>query len=92
MLTGDIVFLLDVDNTLLDNGRFGADLGDRLAQALAAIGHLGAMGEKLTTIFVRPGHYALAAGSNSEHPPADRIIERIGDLATFDLGDFEARP
>ena len=224
MLTGDIVFLLDVDNTLLDNDRFGADLGDRLAQAfgadgrerywaifnalreefgvadylgslqafrtgldgdpqllqisgflleypfadllypqaLAAIGHLGAfgrpvvlsdgdvvfqprkirragvwdavagrvliylhkelaldrvqlrypaahyvmvddksrllaamksaMGEKLTTIFVRQGHYALAAGSNSEHPPADRVIERIGDLTTFDLGDFEVRP
>jgi GGDEF domain-containing protein len=29
----EVVFLLDVDNTLLDNDRFGADLGDRLEQA-----------------------------------------------------------
>jgi FMN phosphatase YigB (HAD superfamily) len=28
-----IMFLLDVDNTLLDNDRFAADLGDTLAQA-----------------------------------------------------------
>lgn len=35
MLTpAPIVFLLDVDNTLLDNDRFAADLGDRLQQAL----------------------------------------------------------
>ena len=30
------VFLLDVDNTLLDNDRFGADLGARLEQAFGA--------------------------------------------------------
>jgi FMN phosphatase YigB (HAD superfamily) len=30
--TGDVVFLLDVDNTLLDNDRFAADLGERLGQ------------------------------------------------------------
>ncbi|HEY2395328.1 MAG TPA: HAD family hydrolase [Rudaea sp.] len=31
------VILLDVDNTLLDNDRFGADLGDRLAQLFGAV-------------------------------------------------------
>ena len=31
-----VVFLLDVDNTLLDNDRFGADLGARLEQAFGA--------------------------------------------------------
>ena len=31
--TGEVVFLLDVDNTLLDNDRFGEDLGDHLEQA-----------------------------------------------------------
>jgi FMN phosphatase YigB (HAD superfamily) len=30
---GNVVFLLDVDNTLLDNDRFGADLGARLENA-----------------------------------------------------------
>jgi len=32
----DTVILLDVDNTLLDNDRFGADLGDRLEQLFGA--------------------------------------------------------
>lgn len=31
-----IIFLLDVDNTLLDNDRFGADLSDKLEQAFGA--------------------------------------------------------
>ena len=34
---GEVVFLLDVDNTLLDNDRFGADLGVRLQQVFASI-------------------------------------------------------
>jgi FMN phosphatase YigB (HAD superfamily) len=33
---GEVVFLLDVDNTLLDNDRFAADLGDRLEQSFGA--------------------------------------------------------
>jgi FMN phosphatase YigB (HAD superfamily) len=33
---GELVFLLDVDNTLLDNDQFGADLGARLEQAFGA--------------------------------------------------------
>ena len=37
MLTADdVVFLLDVDNTLLDNDRFAADLGERLETAFGA--------------------------------------------------------
>jgi FMN phosphatase YigB (HAD superfamily) len=32
----DVVFLLDVDNTLLDNDQFGVDLGDRLEQSFGA--------------------------------------------------------
>jgi FMN phosphatase YigB (HAD superfamily) len=48
--------------------------------------------EKLTTVFVRQGHYALAAGSNSIEPKPDRVIERIGDLLDFQSSDFEVRP
>ena len=33
---GDVVFLLDVDNTLLDNDRFQEELGDRLEQSFGA--------------------------------------------------------
>jgi FMN phosphatase YigB (HAD superfamily) len=222
--TGDVIFLLDVDNTLLDNDRFAADLGDRLEQAfgaseraryweifgrlreqlgladylaslqafrtglddhpdllamseflleypfaarlfpraLEAVAHLNTLGrpvvlsdgdivfqprkiqrsgiwdavrgrvmiylhkervldhmqqrypakhyvmvddkpnllaamksvlkDRLTTVFVRQGHYALAAQSNSVHPAPDMIIERIGDLMNHTLSDFQERP
>ncbi|MGO9948389.1 MAG: HAD family hydrolase [Steroidobacteraceae bacterium] len=33
---GEVVFLLDVDNTLLDNDRFATDLGDRLQRSFGA--------------------------------------------------------
>jgi len=224
MLSRDTVFLLDVDDTLLDNDRFGADLGKRLEadfgeearkrywgifeelraqvgfadylgslqvfrdgldddprllgmsdflleyqfanllypQALQAIGHLRTLGrpvilsdgdvvfqprkikhagiwsavdgavliyihkekvldhvlrrypashyvvvddkpnllaamksqlkERLTTVFVRQGHYALAPGSNAVQPPPDRVIERIGEILNFRSSDFEVRP
>jgi FMN phosphatase YigB (HAD superfamily) len=36
---------------------------------------------RLTTIFVRQGHYALDLANISAYPPADLTIERIGDLA-----------
>jgi FMN phosphatase YigB (HAD superfamily) len=223
MAADEIVFLLDVDNTLLDNDRFGADLGDRLEQAfgaaerarywqifsdrreqlgladylgalqlfrtgldddpqllgmsrflleypfsslvypdaLATVAHLGSLGKpvvlsdgdvvfqprkiqhagiwdavagrvliylhkervldhvqqrypakhyvmvddkpnllaamksvlgaKLTTVFVRQGHYALAAASNAGLPAADRVIERIGDLRNLGISDFQVQ-
>jgi FMN phosphatase YigB (HAD superfamily) len=42
-------------------------------------------GARLTTIFVRQGHYALDLASLSSYPPADLTIERIGDLAGHNL-------
>jgi FMN phosphatase YigB (HAD superfamily) len=42
------------------------------------------MGSKLTTIFVRQGHYALEADMNTIDPKPDVTIERIGDLLTLD--------
>ncbi len=36
----DVVFLLDVDNTLLDNDRFKDDLGARLRRDFGAVGEL----------------------------------------------------
>jgi FMN phosphatase YigB (HAD superfamily) len=50
------------------------------------------MRDKLTTVFVRQGHYALSAGSNAMTPPPDRVIERIGDLAALNSSDFKVRP
>ena len=41
-----------------------------------------AMGERVTTIFVRQGHYAAETAASDVDPPPDRVIDRIGDLAT----------
>jgi len=49
------------------------------------------LGAKLTTVFVRQGHYALAAQSNAGLPAPDRVIERIGDLQKFGLSDFQVK-
>ena len=43
------------------------------------------MGERLTTVFVRQGHYAFDLAAIGNFPPADRTIERIGDLAALEL-------
>lgn len=51
-----------------------------------------ALGTKLTTVFVRQGHYALAPESNSVAPAPDRVIERIADLIDYNLSDFQETP
>jgi hypothetical protein len=43
-----------------------------------------AWGARLTTVFPRQGHYALAPEVAS-YPPPDVTIERIGELAALDL-------
>ena len=37
-------------------------------------------GQKLTTVFVRQGHYALDAAAIAQYPQADASVERIGNL------------
>ena len=46
---------------------------------------------KLTTVFVRQGHYALAAESNSVEPAPDQVIEGIRDLISHNLSDFREK-
>ena len=41
--------------------------------------------EKMTTIFVRQGHYALDEKAISGYPAADYTIDRIADLMKLDL-------
>ena len=55
-----------------------------------------AMKDRLTTVFVRQGHYAHDAAQLAGLPPADVTIERIGELADIDIdlnirGDVETR-
>jgi FMN phosphatase YigB (HAD superfamily) len=49
-------------------------------------------GAKLTTVFVRQGHYALDLASLSTYPPADITIERIGDLVGISATRFSGAP
>lgn len=44
--------------------------------------------QKVTTIFVRQGHYAFDPKIISTNPPADITIESIGDLLSFKKSDF----
>jgi FMN phosphatase YigB (HAD superfamily) len=41
--------------------------------------------EKVTTIFVRQGHYAFDATEITKYPAADVELERIGDLLNYKL-------
>jgi FMN phosphatase YigB (HAD superfamily) len=60
---------------------------DDKARLLAAMKSV--LGAKLTTVFVRQGHYAFAAESASASPAPDLVIERIEDLINHSLNDFK---
>jgi FMN phosphatase YigB (HAD superfamily) len=49
------------------------------------------LGARLTTVFVRQGHYALAPESKSVAPAPDLTIERIEDLIHCNSTDFRRR-
>jgi FMN phosphatase YigB (HAD superfamily) len=42
-------------------------------------------GARVTTVFVRQGHYALDKAAVAAYPPADLAIDRIGQLVDFTL-------
>jgi FMN phosphatase YigB (HAD superfamily) len=44
-----------------------------------------ALGDHLTTVFPRQGHYAMDAAEFASHPPPDVCIASIGDLADQDI-------
>jgi hypothetical protein len=46
--------------------------------------------KRVTTVFVRQGHYALDPKIIAACPPADVTIERIGDLLGSSLPDLLA--
>jgi FMN phosphatase YigB (HAD superfamily) len=51
----------------------------RILTAMKAV-----LGDRLTTVFVRQGHYAHDLPAIASLPAADRTLERIGDLTTLD--------
>ena len=50
------------------------------------------LGARVTTVFVRQGHYATEAGIDLLHPQPDITIARIGDLVGMAMGRFLASP
>ena len=66
--------------------RFPAEhyvLVDDKLRILAAVKHL--WGSRVTTIFVRQGHYAHNPDILANCPPADLAVDRIGDLVNYDI-------
>jgi FMN phosphatase YigB (HAD superfamily) len=62
---------------------------DDKANLLAAMKSI--LGSKLSTVFVRQGHYAFAPESESAAPAPDLVIQRIEDLKNLSLTDFKVR-
>lgn len=50
-----------------------------------------ALGARITTVFVRQGHYAHDVQSQTQIPAPDRTIERIGDLMSLNPSDLQVR-
>jgi len=47
-------------------------------------------GPRVTTVFVRQGHYALDPKILQKYPAADITIQRIGDLLNYGKAQFSA--
>ena len=48
--------------------------------------------DRLTTVFVRQGHYAVDQERNSTGPAPDVTVDRIGDLCEFAMDRFRISP
>jgi FMN phosphatase YigB (HAD superfamily) len=48
------------------------------------------LGDKVTTVFVKQGHYATAAGAELQETPPDITIDSVGELATMGREAFLA--
>ena len=83
---GRVLIYIHKEQELDDvEARFPADhyvLVDDKVRLLAAVKE--AWGNRLTSVFVRQGHYAHAP-EVSHYPAPDLTIERIGDLRRYDL-------
>ena len=86
---GRILIYVHKENELQDvERRFPADhyvIVDDKVRILAAVKNI--WRHRVTTVFVRQGHYATA-GDVAQYPAADLSIDRIGDLTQLDLHLF----
>jgi len=88
-VSGRVLIYIHKENELDDvERRFPADhyvLVDDKIRILTAVKRV--WGTRLTTIFPRQGHYALAPDV-AGYPAPDLTIERIGDLCDYDLAQL----
>lgn len=89
-VNGNVLIYVHKERELEDVGqRFPAEhyvMVDDKLRILAAIKKI--WGRRVTTVFVRQGHYALNPKILASYPAADLSIERIGALSNCDLQDF----
>jgi hypothetical protein len=83
---GRVLIYIHKENELTDvERRYPADryvLIDDKVRILTAVKQV--WGDRLTTVFPRQGHYARDA-QTATYPPPDVTVERIGELAEYDL-------
>ncbi len=85
---GNVMIYVHKEQELADvEQRYPAEhyvLVDDKLRILAAVKQI--WGARVTTVFVRQGHYALDPKVISEYPAADKTVERIGDLLNLKFG------
>jgi FMN phosphatase YigB (HAD superfamily) len=89
---GNVLIYIHKEQELDDvEARYPADhyvLVDDKLRILAAVKEI--WRDRVTTVFVRQGHYALDPDQIARYPAADVNIEEIGDLVSLDLEALEA--
>jgi FMN phosphatase YigB (HAD superfamily) len=79
----DVLIYVHKEDMLEDmQRRYPADhyvMVDDKPRILVALKKL--MGDKVTTVFVKQGHYAAAAGADLEATPPDLTIDSVAELA-----------
>ena len=92
-MNGNVLIYVHKEQELDDVAdRFPADhyvMVDDKLRILAAIKQI--WGRRVTTVFVRQGHYARDPKILATYPAADVSIKRIGDLLDHDLAYFTPR-
>lgn len=91
---GNVLIYVHKEQELLDvEQRYPADhyvLVDDKLRILDAIKRI--WKSRVTTVFVRQGHYAHDPEICKKYPPADISLERIGDLLNYTAESFGAAP
>ncbi|MGN6091368.1 MAG: HAD family hydrolase [Luteibacter jiangsuensis] len=86
----DVLIYVHKEDMLDDvRARYPADhyvMVDDKPRILVAMKKL--LGDKVTTVFVRQGHYAAAAGKEMEETPPDITVDTVAELARMRRDDF----